>query len=278
MAEPAFAPRGSVPGAPWNTMQLWKQRPDAMDTRTFPGNPAAKQVQEEAADYIKDLDKKVLADQTVEQQLAQLDIALSHLPKTGFWTPGSFMNERMHFANTYNTLVNAFGLQGSLPEVDGQKLGSVQEAAKLTNQLGFQLARTLGAREAMQIVQQAVNSVPGANLSPQGSRMIMEGLRAVVDQDRDKQHALQQWLSTNSGSINGFERWFNETHPGAMYANRALALAGRDKNDTPISKRAFEALKARPDRVDAFERQYGIPGVGRYFLENSGAGAAAGAP
>jgi hypothetical protein len=60
-----------------------------------------------------------------------------------------------------------------------KELGNYQELAKYGNQLGFATARTMGSREAAQIVNMAIQSNPNKELTPQAFGWIANSMKAM---------------------------------------------------------------------------------------------------
>lgn len=273
--DPAFQPRAQVPRTSAEMMRDPVASSMAYDERAWTPE-GQKMIAEEAGQAQKDAVGRIQADRQADLMLSELEESLSRLPKSGILAPGPTMQARNHIVGLYNDIARitapALG-NDALPQVDPGAIGSVEQINKLSNTLAFALARTLGSREAVQIVQQARNSVPSADVSPRGARTILEGLRAGISMDFDYYSGLQNWSSSNllySNSIKGFDQWFAQTHPRDMYTMRANALSARDPHDTPITPQALEALRAHPDRAAAFDNQYGVPGLGAYYLRQHG--------
>jgi hypothetical protein len=60
---------------------------------------------------------------------------------------------------------------------DPSTVSSWEKLTKDTTRLGFALARTLGAREAMQVVQGAINANPNVKNTPLGAKMVLNTIR-----------------------------------------------------------------------------------------------------
>jgi len=270
--DPAFQPIAQAPRSSSEMFNDPTANSYARDERAWTPNGQA-MIKEEAQQAVKDARGHLDADRQADVMLSEIEENLEKLPKTGVLAPGPTMQIRNHIIGTYNDLARitapALG-KDALPQVAPATVGSVEQINKLANTLAFALARTLGSREAVQIVQQARNSVPSADVSPAGARYILQNLRAGIAMDRDYFNGLQNWSSSNlmyGNSIKGFDDWFTATHPSTMYAMRASALAARDDNDKPIDREALDLLKANPDKYQKFEEHFHTPGLGRYYLE-----------
>jgi hypothetical protein len=274
--DPAFNARANAPRSSAEMFNDPNASEFARDERAWT-DTGKQMIKEETAAAVKDARGHLDADRQADVMLAELEENLEKLPKGGVLAPGPTMQIRNHIVGLYNDLARisapALG-KDALPQVAPATVGSVEQINKLANTLAFALARTLGSREAVQIVQQARNSVPSADVSPAGARYILQNLRAGIAMDRDYYNGLQNWASSNlfyGNSIKGFDDWFAATHPAQMYAMRAAALAARDDNDKPIDREALDLLKTNPGQVDKFERHFHTPGLGRYYLQQQGA-------
>ena len=111
-----------------------------------------------------------MAGQDIQFRLGLIDKSIKELGPN--WL-GSGANTRAAAARSYNTTLGfvpeAIRTDLSLTPINPQKIASWEDFNKQSLNLGFALARTLGAREAMQIVQQATASVPNAEQSYWGA-------------------------------------------------------------------------------------------------------------
>lgn len=249
------------------TTQELASDPNAYDQRVF--DPEARKETVAVADEaLKDARGKVQADRVMEKQLVDLEAALGNLPAHGMLTAGPGLRARAQFVNAYNAALRVTGLDNNGRNlVDVSQIGTAEEAAKLTTNLGFTLSRTLGAREAMQVIHQAIEAVPGGEMSPTGARMIMEGLRQGIAQDRDYYNTLQQWSANNYGSINGHEDWFNKNFPAEMYGRRGQAAGARSDRGEAITQQSLDWLRQNPSRVNDWNNKFHTPGLGEYILQ-----------
>lgn len=134
------------------------------------------------------------------------------------------------------------------------ELGSYQELAKYGNQLGFASARTMGSREAAQIVNMAIASNPNKELTPQAFGWIANSMKAMNNyviakndavQGADKQApgAAQQAAATWNAKVSP-QAWDLSLDPGM-----ATQLAPKLGADKIASSMPF---MASPDAVAAF--------------------------
>lgn len=178
--------------------------------------------------------KNAQAAQTMNYRLDLIDKSINDLGAGGFLGMGTGANQRAALAKGINSMVDAFGLDPSR-KIDPTKVATIEDFNKQTTNLGFDLARTLGAREAMMIVQQAVNSVPNVEQSPMGAKLVSASLRQAAQRQQDYQDFLVQKYKSGQ-SIVGADSEFNKLHPPSDYSQAALKASGFDQN--PQQKQA----------------------------------------
>jgi hypothetical protein len=238
-------------------------------------------IKEDQAAAFKEARGHIDADRQAYQMLDELEESLKRMPETGVLSGGPTLQARNHIVSLYNDIARItaplFSKEGQpgLPQVQPNTVAAVEQVNKLANTLAFALARTLGSREAVQIVTQARNSVPSGDVSPQGARYILHNLRAGIEADRDYYNGLQNWSSSNityGNSIKGYDDWFAQTHPAQIYSMKAAALAARGQDGQPLEGKHFQSLLRHPDQANTFDQYWGTPGLGRYYLSRQGAG------
>jgi predicted RNA binding protein YcfA (HicA-like mRNA interferase family)/uncharacterized protein YukE len=104
---------------------------------------------------------------------------------------------------------------------DPKKIANVEDFNKQTQTLGFELAKTLGSREAMQIVQQATNSVPNFAQSELGAKLVSSSLRQAAQREEDHFAYIADHKGDLKATLN-----FNKQNPPEMYSTRAIAASG----------------------------------------------------
>src|SRR5215471_3180859 len=122
------------------------------------------------------------------QQQQQLDTIDKDLKTMGPDWVGAGASARAKLARTANTILNLLpnDIRASLPNEirDGfssEALASWESFNKASQKLGFALAKSLGSREAMQIVQAATASVPNADQTYWGARLVSAGMRQAAE-------------------------------------------------------------------------------------------------
>jgi hypothetical protein len=152
-----------------------------------------------------------------------------------------------------------------LKPFDPNTIGSSEDLQKNSTRLGFALAPTLGAREAMQIVQGAIKANPSVNNTPTGARMVLNTIRQNAERDNDYFEFATHYAQTHGGDLVGAEVDFNKVSPPSLYARRAIVQAQRD-----IPQEAIDQLRENPKLADAFNKHYGTSGLAKMFLPQSG--------
>lgn len=186
--------------------------------------------------------------QNLQLQLANMQDQMGQLGTSGFLAPGTGDTARLAFAKRINSLGTAMGMDPKSLPFDQNSVASGEDILKGTTRLGFDLARQLGSREAMMIVQQAVGAVPGVENTPRGARLIFGALNTAAQRQSDYYEYLQQWAQTHPNTL-GADVAFNKAYPVQHYTNQALLAA------VPAGRTAI--LKANPKLAPQFDAQYG---------------------
>lgn len=156
--------------------------------------------------------------QAMKVQLDMMKDAYGSLPETGFLSPGPGSNARASIVKAANSALRVAGMTPYFPE----EVGSYEELNKLSTRFGFDLARTLGSREAASIVDQAQSAVPSSENTKQGFARIVAGIEAMTQRQSDYYSTMQKWQRSTGGDISGFDDWFNSVNPPAKYARAAV--------------------------------------------------------
>lgn len=186
--------------------------------------------------------------QNLKLQLGNMQDQLGQLGTTGFLAPGTGDTARLAFAKKANSFATAAGIDPKDLPFDQNKVASGEDIVKGTTRLGFDLARQLGSREAMMIVQQAVGAVPGLENTPRGAKLIFGALNTAAQRQSDYYEFLQKWASTHPSTL-GADVAFNKANPVQHYTNQALLAA--------VPPGRIDYLKANPKLAPQFDTQYG---------------------
>ena len=161
---------------------------------------------------------------------------------------GSRANARANIAKQFNTIRGLLpnDVQDLLPSFDASKVANWEAFNKQTTQLGFALAKQLGSREAMQIVQSATAAVPNAEQTYWGARLVASSMRQAAQRQIDYHQYVSQ-LQRQGKSLLFANDDFNQRHPPQEYTAKALsvvppqrAISFLQANPTPQNRKAFD--------------------------------------
>jgi hypothetical protein len=171
-------------------------------------------------DAFKDAGKNYTAAQATKYRLDLIDHSIDAL---GPQWMGSAANTRANLAKAWNTFAESSLAPDIVArnKIDPSKIANWEDFNKQTTNLGFELARSLGSREAMQVVAQATNSVPNANQTPLGAKLVSASLRQAAQRQQD----YYEYLSQRPGQV-GADVEFNKQNPPEKYSLRAIASTG----------------------------------------------------
>jgi hypothetical protein len=137
---------------------------------------------------------------------------------------GRFAGNRLRLGQAWQDLANYVGLK---PDTNLAKwIASGEVINKEGNVLGFELARTLGSREAQNIVQQAIATNPGLTTSPEGNRQLVGLIKQGLQRDIDRRNFYDTWLDPRSGhgTIAGAATAFDKAKPADLYVSQILPM------------------------------------------------------
>jgi hypothetical protein len=143
---------------------------------------------------------------------------------------GQFAGDRLRLGQAWQDFAGSVGLK---PDSELAKwISSGEIINKEGTRLGYELARTLGSREAQMIVQQAIASNPGLYNSPQGNEKLIGLIQQGLQRDVDRRNFYDNWLSPNSG------------HGSTLAARQRLSI--RRSRPTSMSARFCRCIRSRP--------------------------------
>lgn len=211
-----------------------------------------KSAAKEAVKTASDAQKASLAGQDILQSAYAtnhlLDLAAKNDPflKTGAW-----FGQRTDVMNAIETLKQSIlGLPQDTHVLE--QIGVDQALNKLSTRAGFDLARTLGTREAMQVIQQALQAVANGNMSPAGAKMILHNVIAGAQRNIDRAQYYNLWRdNTGHRTLVGAEDYFNkDVGPVSKYVDRAERGYALD----------LARLKANPEQEKTLKEQAELAG------------------
>jgi hypothetical protein len=199
--------------------------------------------------------------QEVQSQLTSMEDSFRKLNASGWSSTGTGAEAKLQMAKAANSIWQTLGVKDQDLPFDPSTVSSWEKLTKDTTRLGFALARTLGAREAMQVVQGAINANPNVKNTPLGAKMVLNTIRQNAERQSDYFEYATQYAQTHGGDLIGAETSFSKLNPPTLYARRAIVQAQRD-----IPQEAIEQLRLDPKSAPAFDQHYGTKGLGNMFL------------
>jgi hypothetical protein len=238
------------------------RNPDGSVTSSV--TPSTETMQKNAATNYEKARETYSGAQEVQNQLAGMEDAARTLNKANWSSTGTGGNARLALAKTVNGIWQTLGVKEENLPFNPDAVASWEKLTKETTRLGFGLARTLGAREAMQIVQGAIKANPNVENTPEGFRMVLNSIRQNAERQSDYFEYATNYAQTHGGDLVGAEVQFNKLNPPSLYARRAIVQARKD-----IPSEAVEALRNDPSSAPAFDEHYGTKGLAKMFLGNT---------
>lgn len=246
-------------------------------------------------DYAKSVDTYAHA-RNLESRLDDMDRDIDSLGPA-WMGPGS--GTKVGFAKAWNSTLDTAGVKAF--HISPTKIADYEDLTKQTLRSGFEVAKELGPREAMQTIQNSIAAVPGVTNTYLGAKYVSAGIRAGVQFDEDS-HLFKTRLiagqtptpgavksadgvagdwdiknpktgetMTVGKNLVGADTAFSSIHPPSDYAYSGVANGAIMA--TPNGKANVEILlkNPTPNNIAHFDAQYG-KGLGN-FIANSPAAA-----
>lgn len=150
-----------------------------------------------------------------------IDANLDRLGNQGWFAPGTGAATRVEIAKGLNSALATSGLPSSLT-INPEKVATAEELNKQTVNLGFNLARTMGARESQQVVEQAIKINPGLGTTYLGGKMVNSLIAENAQRTKDQYEYKMQALNNGIDPLTA-ETQFNKQYPGTAYVKRAVS-------------------------------------------------------
>jgi hypothetical protein len=235
------------------------RNPDGSVTSSI--TPSVEKLQTTAAENYEKARESYNGAQQTEKTLAEMEDSFRTLNQTGWSSTGPAAQARLGLARAINSIWQVLGVKGNDLPFDPNTIASWEDLEKNSTRLGFALARTLGAREAMQIVQGAIKANPGVNNTPMGAQMVLNSIRQNAQRDNDYFEFATNYAQTHGGDLVGAGVAFNKAYAPSLYARRAIVQAQRN-----IPQEAIEYLRNDPSLAAGFDKKFGTNGLGKLFL------------
>lgn len=164
-----------------------------------------------------------------QKALPALDALQNALPT---FRTGPLAGNRLEFGKVVQDL--AQGIGASMGPEFQKWVSSGEIISKEGTRLGFELARTLGSREAQMIVQQAITTNPGLANSPQGNEKLIGLIKQGLQRDVDRRAFYDQWIAPQGGghgSLAGAATAFDKASPANLYVSQVLPLHPKTPGD-----------------------------------------------
>jgi hypothetical protein len=168
---------------------------------------------------------------------------------------GQFAGQRLYLDKAWQDVASTLwfppGDNTALRIASGEIIG------KSGVNLGYELARTLGSREAQMIVQQAISSNPGLFNSPQGNEKLIGLIQQGLYREIDRRNFYDSWLdpANRHGSMAGAAAAFDKSRPADYYVSQVLPM--QPKSPDALKRMAPGTRYTRPGNDSIV---YTIPG------------------
>lgn len=251
---PSGTPTGqsTQPGQPAVTAQTTLRTPQQTEVN--------KAFASQTAENIKNANEKAVGAAQAQNGLLQLRNDLIKLPQnSGFLTPGEDAGKRAAIAKGVNSALTTAGFQ---PVFDQGQVAAAEAAQKGTVRMGFDLAKTLGSREAAMIVNQSIGVQPGIGMTPEGNRRIMAGLLVASQRDRDYAQFLRGY--DKSATPGDADQAFNQAHPVSGYVDDVEKIMSLEQKRDAKGQSPVDRLVSNPKLAKDFDAKFG-GNMSRYF-------------
>lgn len=138
----------------------------------------------------------------IKYSLAQMRNALQ-----GFDT-GKFSSFKQGIKETFQGIA-----PGMVDPKELDNIASYQDFQKYAQKLGFGDARTMGAREAVQVIEMSLKSNPNTGLVGPAVNSLINGRQAIADYDIAKAKAQDDYMKQSGGTLGGFNTAWNNAVP-----------------------------------------------------------------
>jgi hypothetical protein len=218
--------------------------------------PASNALQLQSVEQYKKAGEVAQTAQGLSMRLDMMDHSADVLNSAGWSSTGAGANAKLGAAKSVNSLLQTVGLPAA---IDPNKVANWEDLNKETTRAGFDLARTLGSREAATIVQSSVSAVPGAENTPMGFKLVSSGIRQAIQREKDYYTFATDYAKSHRGNTFGADVEFNKQFPPDLYSKTAVANA--------IPPAAINMMKGDPKLASKFDEKYG-QGMSAFILHH----------
>lgn len=159
-------------------------------------------------------------------QKAQVPLTAIELASQDFRT-GPSATTRLSVLRSWQDLLQGLNVAPSAELSKWVSSGEIINKSGTT--LGFELARTLGSREAQNIVQQAIATNPGLANSPEGNEKLIGVIKQGLQRDTDKKQFYDDWYRSHDHSYDGAANAFNKAAPTEGYISKVIPYRPADE-------------------------------------------------
>ena len=159
-----------------------------------------------------------------------------------FDNPGAGAQTKLDTLKAIQGTLNGVGVQLTPTLQDWIAKGEVM--GKSGTQLGFELAKSLGTREAASIVNQAIKNNPGIGTSASGNRDLTALMGAIIDRNQDKLKFYNEYYPKNNNSFMGAQQAFNAWNPPEVMVSKIAPYLLVRPNGDRMSRAEYDKLPA----------------------------------
>jgi hypothetical protein len=218
---------------------------------------SAVQITKQAQDRVTGMEAKASSAQDARLELTKLIQQFDAIPQGGWTEYGPGNAKRQEILGKVNSLLGVLGAD----KIDASSQAFNEAAKKGTFGLGFKVANSVGTREPGYVVNQAIQSQPGTEMSRKGIDIVTSAMLAQNDYDQDKAKFFRDYVS-RFHTLEGADGAFEHYNPVQMYANRGLvnSIPQEDKQKLVgfLGQYGSQYPGKAQQAIQAFEREHGL--------------------